>query len=110
MSKTDDLVSEDWWKSEESRIITAKLAKIISIYTNKSDYSVKRLHFFLKNLIWKTDLEIEHFLLKNEEKVADIIENCTSKDMDIISHLFLILTVLLNSHFHKKNLLKCFQE
>ena len=98
------ILSENFWKTDESKNVLQKYQQLLSLYTNSEPVKISDLIPFFTDMFSKSEVIVGDIFEKNPDLVNELCSDLSFEQIDRLARLMETLVVLLNTQLYEESL------
>ncbi|MHA1224122.1 MAG: hypothetical protein ACTSSG_13045 [Candidatus Heimdallarchaeaceae archaeon] len=104
------VMSEEFWKSEESSFIIGKLAKFLELYLKTEEISIEDLTKLVFRVFSETQAEMGDFFERRGAIIPELFGDSSNYELNQLLEILTMITLMLKPPIFKKELKKIFPD
>ncbi len=100
------ILSESFWKTEESKNVIEKTQHLLGLYTKQDTIDESHLKTFLLDMFSNSETEVADIFEKNPVQVNELCTDLTFEQLDRLARMIETIVVLLNPQFYEESIVK----
>lgn len=98
------IISEDYWESEENKIVIKKVLEILQFANFKKQPDMTSFRKLLHSIYSKSEMEIAKIFDKYKNEISDLLIDSPFNEIKFLSSFLMIAVLLTNQQFFKQEL------
>jgi len=98
------ILSEDFWKTEESKNVLEKCQQLLSLYTDSEPFKIDDLSSFFMNIYSKSEVIVAEIFEKDPDSVNKLCSDLDFEQIDKLTRMLETLVILLNPQNYVESL------